>query len=128
VLVMNRKKVPVLGFVGLLLCVAVSLFATGSRIKNLQPFRDPTGYVATFNTGGNIDESTTFFQQLGTNGRTCATCHQADQAFGLDLAHVQQLFLQTKGEDPLFAPIDGANCPSGKQATWLTTVCCCTMV
>ena len=115
VLVMNRKKVPVLGFVGLLLCVAVSLFATGSRIKNLQPFRDPTGYVATFNTGGNIDESTTFFQQLGTNGRTCATCHQADQAFGLDLAHVQQLFLQTKGEDPLFAPIDGANCPSGKQ-------------
>lgn len=63
---MNRKNVPVLGFVGLLLCVAVSLFATGSRIKNLQLFRDPTGYVATYNTGGDIDENTTFFQQLGT--------------------------------------------------------------
>jgi len=107
--------VAVLGFVGLALCAGVSLFATGSHIRNLQPFRDPTGYVATYNTGGDIDENTTFFQQLGTNGRTCATCHQVSQAFGLDLAHVQQLFLQTKGEDPLFAPIDGANCPSSKQ-------------
>ncbi len=111
----NTKRLSILGLVGLVICVAASLFATGLRIRNLQPFRDPTGYVATYNTGGDIDESNTFFQQLGTNGRTCATCHQTDQAFGLDIAHVRQLFLETKGEDPLFAPIDGANCPTGKK-------------
>ena len=98
-----------------LLCFSLSLFAAGTYIRNLQPFRDPTGYVATYNTAGDIDESSAFFQQLGTNGRTCATCHQADQAFGLNAAHVRQLFLETKGDDPLFAPVDGANCPDGKK-------------
>jgi cytochrome c peroxidase len=109
------RRLPKSGRIALaLLCLSMSLFATGLYIKNLQPFRDPTGYVATYNTGGDIDESNAFFQQLGTNGRTCATCHQADQGFALNAAHVRQLFLETKGDDPLFAPVDGANCPDGK--------------
>jgi cytochrome c peroxidase len=97
------------------LCLSAGLIAAVAYIKNLQPFRDPTGYIATYNTAGDIDESNPFFQQLGTNGRTCATCHQADQAFGLDASHARQLFLQTDGTDPLFDSIDGANCPDGKK-------------
>lgn len=109
------KHLAKLRSVGLFLCLSVSLLATGLYIKNLQPFRDPTGYFATYKTGGDIDESSAFFQPLGTNGRTCATCHQADQAFTLNAAHVRELFLKTKGNDPLFAPVDGANCPDGKK-------------
>ncbi len=81
-----------------------------SGIFNLQPFLDPTGVIATYNTNGNIDTTNTFFQSLGTNGRSCATCHQASDAFGLSAAHAQARFAGTKGADPLFAAFDGANC------------------
>ncbi len=81
-----------------------------SGIFKLQPFLDPTGVIATYNTGGNIDTTNTFFQSLGTNGRSCATCHQASDAFGLSAAHAQARFASTEGADPLFAAFDGANC------------------
>jgi hypothetical protein len=34
-------------------------------IHNLQPFRDTTGYVATYSTAGDIDQNSAFFQSLG---------------------------------------------------------------
>lgn len=104
------------GFYFLLpLLFSVALVAGTLYIPNMQPFRDASGYIATFNTGGNIDKSNPFFQSLGTNGRTCATCHEIDQAMSLDTKKVQRLFQQTQGKDPLFAPIDGANCPNDAQ-------------
>jgi cytochrome c peroxidase len=81
-------------------------------IPNLKYFQDKTGAVATFNTGGDIDENNAFFQSLGTNGRTCATCHQADQAFSLSAKGVREVYERTHGDDPLFAAVDGANCPT----------------
>ena len=81
-----------------------------SGIFNLQPFADPSGFVATYNANGIIDTSSTFFQSLGTNGRSCATCHQPSDAFGLSGAHAQARFSATSGADPLFAAFDGANC------------------
>jgi hypothetical protein len=90
----------------------VGLAAATLYIRNLQPFRDPTGDVATYNIAGDLDESNAFFQRLGTNGRTCASCHHADQGFGLNASQARQLFIATQGKDPLFAPVDGANCPS----------------
>jgi cytochrome c peroxidase len=81
-------------------------------VPNLMPFRDLTGAVATFNTAGKIREDNPFFQSLGTNGRTCATCHQPNQAFSLSAAGVRQLYQRSHGTDPLFAAFDGANCPT----------------
>lgn len=81
-------------------------------IPNLAPFHDPTGTVATYNTAGAINEKSAFFQPLGTNGRTCASCHRPDQAFGLSAAAVRSLYDRTHGTDPLFAAVDGANCPA----------------
>lgn len=52
-------------------------------IKNLFPFRDARGFVATYNVYGDTDESNSFFQQLGANGRTCATSHHFGQAMSL---------------------------------------------
>src|SRR5580693_8216005 len=97
------------------LCAAICVVAGTAVIPNLQPFRDATGYVATYNTGGDIDKSNPFFQSLGTNGRTCETCHQADQAFSMSAEKIQQRFVFSRGKDPLFAPVDGANCPSDQQ-------------
>ncbi len=81
-------------------------------IPNLFPFLDPTGLVSTYNKNGPITENTPFFQSLGTNGRTCATCHVAGNAMGLSTQNIQERFLLTQGHDPLFAAFDGGNCPA----------------
>jgi cytochrome c peroxidase len=85
---------------------------TTPTIPNLQPFADSTGNVSTYTTAGVIDESTSFFASLGTNGRTCATCHQAAQGMSMTPAANTTLFNSTNGADPLFAAIDGANYPT----------------
>ncbi len=81
-------------------------------IANLQLFTNSNGSASTYTSAGVIDESGVFFQPLGTNGRTCASCHQADQGMGLSADNVPALFTSTNGTDPLFDSIDGANCPS----------------
>jgi cytochrome c peroxidase len=83
---------------------------------NLEPFADPTGAIATFNANGRIDTRGTFFQSLGTNGRSCATCHVADQAFSIAPPQVRARFGTSHGRDPLFASVDGANCPNAAPA------------
>ena len=73
---------------------------------------DPSGQLGTVSTNGTIDLSNAFFQSLGTNGRSCATCHLQSSGFGLSAAAAQAVFAATGGADPLFAAVDGANCPS----------------
>jgi cytochrome c peroxidase len=99
---------------------AVGLFtlATGTAIAdvflpNLFPFLDFTGLSGTYSTTGTVDLSGPFFQSLGTNGRTCGTCHQPGNAFGLSAADAQQRYFISRGKDPLFAQFDGATCPTG---------------
>ena len=92
--------------------LALAAVASALTIPNLFPFLDPTGFVATYSTAGAVQENNPFFQSLGTNGRTCATCHVSGDAFGLSVRSVQAKFVQTGGSDPLFATVDGANCPT----------------
>ena len=85
-------------------------------VRNLQPFLDPTGAVATYNVNGRLDTRTAFFQSLGTNGRSCGTCHLPDQAFTITPTAVRERFNRTNGRDPLFAAVDGANCSNVKSS------------
>ena len=85
------------------------------RTSSPATFRDPTGAIETFSSSGKIDTRSAFFQSLGTNGRSCGTCHVADQAFSVSAAEVRERFEKTHGRDPLFAPVDGANCPTARQ-------------
>ena len=75
-------------------------------------FPDPSGQIATLSTSGSIDLSNPFFQSLGTNGRTCASCHLQSNGMGLSAAAVQAVFAANGVTDPLFAAVDGANCTS----------------
>ena len=70
-------------------------------------FPDPSGTVA---TTGTIDPNSPFFQSLGTNGRSCGTCHQASDAWSVTPDHIRDRFEETLGLDPIFRPNDGANC------------------
>jgi hypothetical protein len=71
---------------------------------------DGSGFIATIKVDGPLGNSGPFFQSLGSNGRSCSTCHIAGQAMSFTPAHARQLFAQTQGSDPLFASVDGANC------------------
>src|SRR2546430_6438343 len=45
---------------------------------------DPTGVIATFNVAGAMDLDNPFFRSLGSNGRSCSTCHPPSEAMSLD--------------------------------------------
>lgn len=73
---------------------------------------DPHGLMGTLKIDGPIDRSGPFFQSLGTNGRSCATCHDPEEAMSFTPAHADMIFATSRGKDPLFASVDGANCDS----------------
>lgn len=78
---------------------------------------DPTGFLATFQPNGPTPTANNaFFQNLGTNGRTCFTCHEPQDGWGLSAADAQLRFLLNPG-DPLFRLVDGATCPSDNVST-----------
>ena len=79
-------------------------------LPNLFPFPNPHGILKTFNESGKLDLTGPFFQSLGTNGRSCASCHQASDAWSVSAAHVAERFEETQGLDPIFRTNDGSNC------------------
>jgi hypothetical protein len=82
-----------------------------SFIPNGIPFLNPGGASQTYSsTGGGIDQTGPFFQSLGTNGRSCATCHLPGDGMSISAANVELRFALTLGRDPIFRPVDGSNC------------------
>ena len=71
---------------------------------------NPKGVHRTFTTAGSIDTNNPFFQDLGTNGRSCFTCHRPAQAWSITPEDVQDRFERTAGLDPIFRTNDGSNC------------------
>jgi hypothetical protein len=82
----------------------------------LQFAEDPSGVLGIIDLNGRTRTDGPFFQSLGTNGRSCATCHVAEQGMSFTPAGARARFNQTRGRDPLFAPVDGADCPSANQS------------
>jgi cytochrome c peroxidase len=101
-----------------ILCgVAISIFA-GSNLPNPLNSTDPTGTLSTYSTAGGVDQSNPFFQNLGTNGRTCGTCHVSSDAWSVTPPDIQARFNSSDGLDPIFRPVDGSNCPSDDVSTF----------
>ena len=81
---------------------------------------DQSGAVATFQPGGaTITSNNAFFQDLGTNNRTCFTCHQPTTGWGVSAASVQARFAHSSGSDPIFRLVDGAICPTDNVSTYV---------
>ena len=58
-------------------------------IPRLSVDPDPTGAVSTFQpNGATFTVNNAFFQNLGTNGRTCFSCHQPQDGWGVSAADV----------------------------------------
>ena len=73
---------------------------------------DASGLLRTFTPSGTIDSTGAFFQSLGTNGRTCNTCHRIEDAWSISPPDLQQRFAKTNGTDPVFRSVDGSNSPT----------------
>src|SRR5579884_2664099 len=109
-----RKGHRFLQTVGVLLVVSTlggPVFGQGN-VSSQTLTIDPNGILSTYNTNGAIDTRNAFFQSLGTNGRTCNSCHVAGDAWSIAPLSLKVRFLLTAGTDPVFRPVDGANCPS----------------
>ena len=72
---------------------------------------DPSGTLQTNTPTGSIDRSNPFFQSLGSNGRSCDSCHRQAEGWTVSAAEVQQRFNATNGLDPIFSLVDGADSP-----------------
>jgi cytochrome c peroxidase len=86
-------------------------------LPNNLPFKNASGLHATFSTDGRVDLRNEFFQDLGTNGRGCVTCHTAEEGWTITPAGVQERFERTGGTDPIFRTNDGANSPNADVST-----------
>jgi hypothetical protein len=74
---------------------------------------DPSGLIATFQPSGpTVTSQNAFFANLGTNGRTCFSCHQPQNGWTVSAASVQARFYASFGTDPIFRLVDGATCPT----------------
>jgi cytochrome c peroxidase len=91
--------------------------AVESEAKGAAPVPDRTGAFASISATGAIDLDGDFFQSLGTNGRTCGSCHIPGQAFSVSAAGMQKLFDATGGLDPVFRAVDGATSPLADVST-----------
>jgi len=75
------------------------------------------GVAETFHTSGAIDFTNPFFQALGTNPRTCMTCHAPNQGWTDTAAANKQLFKDSDGLDPMFNLVDQGTRPGADIST-----------
>jgi cytochrome c peroxidase len=79
---------------------------------------DPFGSIATLQPDGPTQTSqNAFFANLGTNQRTCFSCHQPQNGWTVSAASVKARFYVSQGNDPIFRLVDGATCPSDDVST-----------
>src|SRR5262249_49803181 len=80
----------------------------GSVLQDFLQFINSPGVVQTYSTNGDVDFNGPFFQSLGTNGRSCGSCHKPDQGWTISADGVNATFRSTQGLDPLFRTNDGS--------------------
>jgi len=101
--------------------IAAAEPATSGSQKNgpsVLYFPNPSGILEVIFSGGRfLDLTNPFFQDLGTNGRTCFSCHKPNDGWTITPSTVQAIFKVTKGRDPLFNPVDGTNSPDADIST-----------
>jgi cytochrome c peroxidase len=87
-------------------------------IERFSVDRDPKGAIASFQPNGpTFTANNAFFKDMGTNGRSCFTCHRPENAWSVSADDVAERFEKSAGTDPIFRLVDGATCPSDDVST-----------
>jgi hypothetical protein len=96
-----------------------------NHLPNNVPVFDSAGVSTTVSAHGSIDLNNEFFQDLGTNGRRCVSCHIPTVGWTITPRQLQSVFRATDGgafEDGLglgavFRTVDGSNSPVADVST-----------
>jgi hypothetical protein len=96
-----------------------------NRLANNVPVSDASGVFTTVSSQGSIDLNNEFFQDLGSNGRRCVSCHVPTVGWTITPKQLKTVFDQTDGgkfEDGLglsavFRTVDGSNSPKADVST-----------
>ncbi len=84
----------------------------GGTLPESPEYPNQHGLSGLANASGAVDTAGhPFFEPLGSNGRACVTCHQPSDSMSLSTRTIRDRWDATDGKDPLFAAIDGSNCP-----------------
>jgi cytochrome c peroxidase len=117
---------------GTVLCASVGCFDSQEEVESVasalssQLASNPSGWAQSISLTGDIDLANPFFQVLGTNGRTCETCHDARAGWTITPAFAQAQFdltgglppvFPSKGLAPLFRPHDASTNPAADHST-----------
>jgi cytochrome c peroxidase len=114
---MKRTTAGVGAIVLLAGLATVRYTSADERRRNELTFSDDAGVQRTTTTADSFDFDNPFFQDLGTNGRSCVTCHQPDQAWTVTPDRIRDRFQQSRGLDPIFRSNDGSNCEGADVST-----------
>lgn len=89
----------------------------GGTLPAEMHFSNAHGKLGVLNAAGPIEmKGHPFFEPLGINPRGCVTCHQPANAMSVSVEAIRERWRVTKGEDPVFAAVDGSNNPKLPQA------------
>src|SRR5215813_4287740 len=96
-----------------------------NRLANNVPVHDATGVFTSVSSRGFIDLENEFFQDLGSNGRRCVSCHVPTNGWTITPKQLRETFEETDGgafEDGLglgavFRTNDGSNSPKADVST-----------
>jgi hypothetical protein len=113
-----------LGVVGVLVVGAAAPMLDGFQVaavlaseRRQMVSRNASGLLRTIGFDAGPDLENPFFQDLGTNGRRCVTCHQPNEGWTITPGGVQARFLESAGADPIFRNNDGSNCEGALPAS-----------
>lgn len=97
-------------------CLPAAAASAGVLGNNI-PFPNASGFAATYSTAHSIDLDNPFFKSLGSNGRSCVSCHQPADGWTVTPEHVRERFEASGGTDPIFRTNDGATSPNADVST-----------
>jgi len=114
---LQQQSIARTSALSLMISFAAGNAGANSSDVNALTAADATGMIRTHVAGGNLDTSNPFFQVLGSNGRSCFTCHRPETAWSVTPASLQARFKATDGTDPIFRINDGSNSPLADVST-----------
>ena len=114
-----RRSVLALGAAALGMLGVITLHATAQEHhQNELDSLNDAGILRTITLDGKaLNAKGPFFQSLGTNGRSCGSCHIARTGWTISPGEVQDRFDETDGLDPIFRTNDGSNSPKANVRT-----------
>ena len=84
----------------------------GGYLTQSDTFDNAEGQLTLVNREGAVQtKDHPFFEAIGVNGRACVTCHQPADAMSVSTATLRERWIETGGRDPVFAAVDGSDCP-----------------